>query len=126
MSFNSRWFAKLALVAAIAAPATGCVVRAHGRVRVPIVVVEAPPPPPPRHTIVVRPGHIWIDGHHRWDGHRYVWVEGRYERERPGYYWAPGRWERRGHGHVWIEGEWRRGQARGHDRVKVRDHRDGH
>lgn len=132
MTFNPRWIA-LVLAGALAAPAAGCVVRAHGHVRVPFIVVEeAPPPPPPRPAIVVRPGYFWIEGHQRWDGRRYVWVDGRYERERPGYVWAPGRWERRGRGHVWIEGEWRgHGRARGHDdddrgRDKVRDHRDGH
>ena len=23
------------------------------------------------------PGWVWVDGYHRWDGHRYVWVHGR-------------------------------------------------
>lgn len=131
--FSLRSITKLALVAALAASASGCMVRAHGgvRVRVPFVYIqEPPPPPPPRPAIVVRPGFIWVDGYHRWDGHRYIWQDGHYERERAGYQWKPGRWERRDRGHVWIEGEWRRGGGNGRgrddDRAKVRDHRDGH
>ena len=133
--FSLRSMTKFALVAALAGSATGCVVRAHGglRVRMPFVYIqEAPPPPPPQPAVVRRPGFLWVDGYHRWDGHRYQWQDGHYERERAGYSWAPGRWEHRDRGHVWVDGEWRRGDhdnGRDHDRddrPKVRDHRKGH
>lgn len=118
---------KLVLATVLASSAGGCVLHAHGRIGVPVVIVEEPPPPPPpRPVIEVRPGFIWIDGYHRWDGHRYVWMDGHYERERAGHVWHPGRWERRGRGHVWVEGQWRASGARDRDRAKVRDHRDGH
>ncbi len=133
--FSLRSMTKLALVAALAGSAAGCVVRAQGglRVRVPFVYIqEPPPPPPPQPAVVVRPGFLWIDGYHRWSGNHYVWQDGHYARERAGYAWSPGRWEHRDRGHVWVEGEWRQGghdNGRGHDRddrPKVRDHRNGH
>ena len=126
MTFSLRSMTKLALVAALAGSAGACTVSAHGRLRGPaFVVVEEPPPPPRRTVVTVRPGFIWIEGHHRWDGNRYVWQDGYYERERANQVWYPGRWERRGRGHVWIEGSWRNGN-RERGRRQVRDHRDGH
>ena len=73
------------------------------------VVRVAPPAPivevhdrPPHH------GWVWIDGYHRWDGHRYVWVHGRWERPpRRGAVWVAHRWEHRGDGWVLVEGHWR-------------------
>lgn len=118
----------------IAGSLSACVVRGHARVWVPapaavVVVEQPPPPPPPRATVVVRPGFVWIEGRHHWDGHRYVWRDGYYERERAGHVYRPGRWTRRGNGHVWVDGRW---EARGSvdrrthkhdDRSRVRDHR---
>ncbi len=107
-----------------------CVVRgnAHARlfVPIPIVVIDAPPPPPPRQTIVIRPGHIWIEGRYHHNNGRYVWHDGYYERERSGHAYRPGRWQRQGNGHVWVDGRWEaHGNGRGHqrDRAKTRDHR---
>jgi hypothetical protein len=89
---------------------TGCLVHPDGTVQVatPAVVVAPPPPPPQRPIAVVRPGFVWIDGHHAYRGGRYVWVEGRYELDRSGHRWVQGRWARRGNGHVWVEGHWAR------------------
>ena len=121
--FSLRSLSKLALVAAIAGSASACTFTARGHLRTPGIVVYTPPPPPPRRTVIeVRPGHVWIEGHHRWNGNAYVWEDGYYVRERPGQVWYPGRWERRGRGHVWVEGSWR---VNGRGRVQVRDHRNG-
>jgi hypothetical protein len=122
--FSLRTMMKLALVATLAGSAGGCTMSAHGRLRGPAVYVEtAPPPPPPRRVVVYRPGYIWIEGRHQWNGNRYIWQDGYYERERAGHVYQPGRWERRGRGHVWIEGRWNAHGGRDRDRPQVRDHR---
>ena len=75
------------------------------------VVVHVAPPPPivERHPVAPGPRYVWIDGYHRWDGHRYVWVGGRWVLPpQPGAVWIPGHWDRRPGGYVWIQGHWRR------------------
>jgi hypothetical protein len=117
-----------ALAALVAAGASGCVVRAHGRIGVPVgvVMVEEEPPPPRVVRVDVRPGFIYIQG--RWvrNGGRWVWRDGRYERQRANQQWEQGRWERRGRNHVWVEGRWRAGGRVEHrdNGPAVRDHRD--
>ena len=120
--FSINSMLKLALVATLAATAGGCTLTARGHVRGPgiYVVEQEPPPPPPRRVVAYRPGYLWIEGHHNWNGNGYVWQDGYYEH---GYDYQPGRWERRGRGHVWVEGRWNAG---GRGRVQVRDHRNGH
>lgn len=114
--------------------ATGCVVRAHGRVSAPVAYVEVQEEPPPPRVVVVdtRPGYIWVEGRWTRHGNRWAWRDGYWERERAGYAWEQGRWERRGRGHVWVEGRWRAGgngavytnpgRGRGNG-PNVRDHR---
>ena len=76
------------------------------------IVVRLGPPPPPRHEVPPpppRPGWVWHEGYHRWDGHAYVWVPGTYVE--PPYAharWVPGHWSNHGGGYVWVEGHWRR------------------
>lgn len=123
---------RLALAASLATLGTGCVIRAQGRLALPVAYVEVEEAPPPPRVVVVdtRPGFVWIQG--RWDrvGGRWMWRDGYWERERAGYLWEQGRWERRGRGHVWVEGRWRTGGAasvggnpgRGNG-PQVRDHR---
>jgi hypothetical protein len=127
-----------ALVVGLTAGAVGCVVRAHGHVRVPAPVayveIEEEPPPPRAVIIETRPGFVFIQG--RWirSGNQWVWRDGYWERQRVGHVWQDGRWERRGRGHVWVEGSWRAGAAtrvEHHDNGRhqghgpaVRDHRD--
>ena len=107
--------ASFLLVASVAA--TGCVVRAHGRVNAPppavYVEVEEEPPPPRQTVVEVRPGFVFIQG--RWDrrGGQWVWRDGYWERERAGHMWVDGRWERRGRRHVWVDGRWQAGGGRG-------------
>jgi hypothetical protein len=111
----------LALVAAIAGSAGGCLVTAHGQVAAPTAVVEVDEEPPPPRAVVVetRPGFIFIQGHWTNSGGRWVWRDGYWERERAGYVWDEGRWENRGRRHVWVEGRWRAGAT-----PAVRDHRE--
>jgi WXXGXW repeat (2 copies) len=72
------------------------------------VRVGPPPPvyeqrlPPPG------PGYEWVDGYHRWDGHRYIWVHGYWAHPpREHAHWVHGHWDRRPGGWIWIEGHWR-------------------
>ncbi len=74
------------------------------------VVVRVAPPAPivEVHNRPPHPGWVWIDGYHRWNGHRYVWVHGYWVRPpHPGAVWISHRWEQRNGGWVLIEGHWR-------------------
>ena len=86
-----------------------CLAPAAALAQVGIVVRVAPPAPivehygPPPHE-----GWVWVDGYHRWNGHRYVWVHGHWVRPpHPGAVWVAHRWEQRGDGWVLIDGHWR-------------------
>ena len=111
----------LIIASTLLGAASGCVVRAHGRVAVPppVAVVEVEEEPPPPRTVVVetRPGFVFIEGRWHRRGGRWDWVDGHWERERSGHYWTPGRWERRHNRHVWVEGRWQAGGP------VIRDHR---
>ena len=118
--------ASFLLAATVAA--TGCVVRAHGRVSGPpppvaYVEVEEEPPPPRTPVVEVRPGFVFIQG--RWDrrGGQWVWRDGYWERERVGSRWRDGYWERRGRRHVWVEGSWQAGSSGPAGGPNSRDHR---
>lgn len=121
----------LILVGALAAGSVGCVVRAHGRVAVPVAYVEVQEePPPPRVWVTeVRPGYVFVQGRWVWHNGRWDWRDGYWERQRANHVWVDGRWERRGNRHVWVEGSWRAGgRANGHVHnpgrgPAVRDHR---
>jgi len=74
------------------------------------VVVRVAPPAPivEVHDRPPHEGWVWIDGYHRWNGHRYVWVHGHWVRPpHPGAVWVAHRWEQREGGWVLIEGHWR-------------------
>lgn len=109
-------FASYVLVSTLILGASGCVIRARGRVQ-PVVVETQPAesggvvvveePPPPRYVQVQpRRGYIWVQGHWNRRGNQWVWIDGHWEHERANYVYRPGRWQRRGRGHVWIEGRW--------------------
>ena len=74
-----------------------------------IVVRVAPPAPIVEfHDRPPHPGWVWVDGYHRWNGHRYVWVHGHWVRPpHEGAVWVAHRWEHRGEGWVLVEGHWR-------------------
>lgn len=114
---------RLAIVLLVTTSLSGCVVRAHGRVS-PVgsmlmtglavaavahaVSVSTPPPA----TVEVgyygyaRPGHVWVNGYHQWNGSAWVWRPGYYQAERAGHYWVQGNWELRGNQYVWVDGYW--------------------
>ena len=74
------------------------------------VIVRYGPPRPQREVIVARPGprHVWVSGHHGWNGNRYTWEKGYWALPpRPHAVWVPGQWVPRRGGHVWIAGYWR-------------------
>jgi len=73
------------------------------------VIARVAPPAPivEAHNQAPHPGWVWIEGHHRWNGHRYVWVHGFWAPPpRRGAVWVPHRWEQREGGWVLIEGHW--------------------
>ena len=73
-----------------------------------VVRVEPPAPIVEAHDRPPHEGWVWIDGYHRWNGHRYVWVHGHWARPpHPGAVWVAHRWEQREGGWVLIEGHWR-------------------
>lgn len=123
-SWQARPMRKLALVLLLVVTASGCIVRARGRVN-PVasvlftglavatvanaaVTVSTPPPP----VVEVgyygyeRPGYVWVNGRHSWDGNGWVWQPGYYQNERAGNYWVQGYWEPRGSQYVYIDGYW--------------------
>jgi hypothetical protein len=72
-----------------------------------VVRVEPPAPLVEAHDRPPHHGWVWIDGYHRWNGHRYVWVHGHWARPpHDGAVWVAHRWEHRGDGWVLIEGHW--------------------
>ena len=77
-----------------------------------VVVVDRPVRPD---VVVVRPGaakrgHIWVEGHWRWDKklERYVWVTAGWVRSRRGHRYVPGHWLVVTGGHKWVPGHWTR------------------
>lgn len=93
-------FALAALFAVTMLPAVSNA-QVYVRVEPPAPIVERHGPPP---------GHefVWIDGYHRWDGHRYVWVAGRWERPpHPHAVWVADHWVHHHEGWVLVEGRWR-------------------
>jgi hypothetical protein len=122
-SWQDRQMRKLLLVVVLAVTASGCVVRAHGRVNplasmlvtglavaavASTVTVSAPPPM----TVDVgyhghhRPGYVWVNGRHTWNGNMWVWTPGYYQGQRANQHWVQGSWEPRGGQYVWIDGHW--------------------
>ncbi len=74
------------------------------------IVVRVAPPAPivESHDRPPHAGWVWVDGYHRWDGHRYVWVHGHWAHPpRPEAVWVAHHWERRNGGWVLVEGHWR-------------------
>ena len=85
-----------------------CLIPAAALAQVGVVVRVAPPAPlVEAHDSPPHAGWVWVDGYHRWNGHRYVWVHGHWVRPpHPGAVWVAHRWEHRGDGWVMVEGHW--------------------
>jgi len=74
------------------------------------VYVRTPPPAAivEVRSVAPRPGVVWIEGYHRWNGRTYVWVPGRWSAPpRARAMWVPGRWVHGRHGWHYVEGRWR-------------------
>ena len=52
--------------------------------------------------------HLWIGGHHRWNGTAHVWVPGRWAvPPRAGVVWVEPHWVHHRNGWYLVEGRWR-------------------
>ena len=73
------------------------------------VYIPDAPPPPKSEVKSARPGPnaMWIDGHWKWNGHKYVWMPGHWEKNPRGK-WVAGHYAKRGRGHVWVPGHWKK------------------
>lgn len=115
---------KLALLLLLVVPASGCVVRAHGRINpvgsvlltglavatvanTAVAVSMAPP------AVVdvgyygyARPGYVWVNGRHSWNGSAWVWSPGYYQTARANQVWIQGSWQAQGNRWVWVDGYW--------------------
>ncbi|MBR0673492.1 YXWGXW repeat-containing protein [Neoroseomonas soli] len=75
------------------------------------VTLNFGPPPPPRYARPMPPprrGHVWQEGHWRWNGRRYVWEDGRWIRARRGRHYAQPRWDQDGDRWRYRPGRWDR------------------
>ncbi len=114
---------KLGIVLLLAVTASGCVVRARGNfnpvasllvtgVAVAVVANSVAASNPPPMTVDVgyhgyaRPGYVWVNGRHTWNGNLWVWSPGYYQAQRQNSYWVQGSWESRNNQYVWIDGYW--------------------
>lgn len=72
------------------------------RVAPPVPIVEVRPPMPTH-------GHVWVGGHHAWNGSAHVWVHGSWQLPPPRHrHWVPGRWHHyHRRGYYWVDGHWR-------------------
>jgi hypothetical protein len=69
--------------------------------------VAPPVPLVEQHDHAPHDGWIWVEGHHRWDGHRYVWVHGFWVHPpHPGAVWVRHHWEQRNGDWVLVPGHW--------------------
>lgn len=56
----------------------------------------------------VRPHHIWVAGHWKWNSrkHVYVWTDGHYVKKRRGHRYVEGHWMVVAQGYKWVPGTW--------------------
>jgi hypothetical protein len=97
----------VAIVTALAASVSACVVYPARVAYVgPTVAVAPPAPIVETYGVAPYPGAVWIGGYWGWEGGRHVWRRGYWEHPRSGYYWAPHHWERVGGGWRMAPGHW--------------------
>jgi hypothetical protein len=113
-----RGMQRLAIAAALSIFVGGCYVRHGGHVHVtPLgaalagtALANALSAPPLAIDVGYygydRPGYVWVNGRHSWNGSAWVWTPGYYQPERAGHYWVQGMWDVRGDQYVWIDGYW--------------------
>jgi hypothetical protein len=115
---------KLAIVGLLAVSASGCVVRAHGRVdpfssvlltglavaTVANAAVTVSTPPPAVVDVgyygYYRPGYVWVNGRQTWNGSAWAWTPGYYQTARSNQVWIQGSWQAQGNQWVWVDGYW--------------------
>jgi hypothetical protein len=96
-----------AIVTALAAALSACVVYPARVAYVgPTVAVAPPAPVVETYGVAPAPGYVWIGGYWNWVGGRHVWIRGHWAAPRPGYYWEPHRWVRGPDGWHLHEGHW--------------------
>ncbi len=105
---NWRALRNAAIVTALSAALSACVVYpAHGYYYVSGPVAVAPPPPRVEvYGVAPGPGYVWIGGYWNWAGGRHVWVPGYWDRPHPGYYWQPHHWVHEREGWRLAGGRW--------------------
>jgi WXXGXW repeat (2 copies) len=99
---GSRLGMAAAVFGAMLAASTAEAARVYVSIAPPAPIVEV-------QTVAPSPGHVWIGGYHRWDGHAYVWAPGRWALPpRPHAVWVAGHWSHHHvHGYYWVEGRWK-------------------
>jgi hypothetical protein len=72
------------------------------------IYVRVGPPAPRIEHPRVRPGYVWVNGYHRWNGRAYAWTPGYYQPvARPHGVYVQGHWRHAPQGWVWVAGHWR-------------------
>jgi hypothetical protein len=96
-----------AIITALAASLSACVVYpARGYYVGPVVAVAPPAPQVEVYGVAPGPGYFWVGGYWGWEGGRHVWHGGNWERPRPGYAWVPHRWVHERDGWHFAQGHW--------------------
>jgi YXWGXW repeat-containing protein len=96
-----------AIVTALSAALSACVVYpARGYYVGPTVAIAPPAPVVETYGVAPRPGYVWIGGYWNWVGGRHVWVGGHWDAPHPGYRWEAHRWVHGRDGWHLREGRW--------------------
>ncbi|HTS02893.1 MAG TPA: YXWGXW repeat-containing protein, partial [Thermoanaerobaculia bacterium] len=102
-----RAFARLLVVVALALSASTAVADSFT-----LRIGVAPPPPRIEHIPPApSPGHFWVNGYWRWNGHAHAWVGGHWVKARPGETWVHEHWAHRGNEWFFYPGHWVRESA---------------
>lgn len=107
MTITRRFFTMF-LLAALAAPATGCMMA--GPPRVGVFYIARRPPAARVEVIPAAPGvgFVWVTGYWAYRDADFAWVPGRWERPMEGRHeWVAHHWEHDRHGWYLVEGHWR-------------------
>jgi WXXGXW repeat (2 copies) len=96
-----------AIIGALTASLSACVVYPARGYYVGTPVALAPPPPRVEvYGVAPAPDYFWVGGYWGWEGGGHVWHPGYWERPRPGYRWVPHRWVHEGDGWHFAQGHW--------------------
>jgi len=102
MRILSRFLSLAVLTGMLIVPISEARTRIYLRIGPPPLVVEQRP-------VLVRPGYVWQQGYHRWDGNRYVWTTGAWARAPyRNAVWVPGHYVHTRRGYYFVDGHWAR------------------